>query len=88
MKTEKQSETTKFLSKEELEHGEYYYGHHRNGTTCRWNGEEETFYYWRHKFGDKFLECIQHPADDDGFALFYPWHKIDYGTDEIPFKCT
>lgn len=78
-------ETTKWLSKASLKHEQYYYGHHRNGTTCRWNGEENQFYYWRHKFGDKFIETIKHPEDDDGFALFYPWHEIDYGTEEIPF---
>jgi hypothetical protein len=88
MKKAELSETTKWLSKSELKDGQYYYGSHRNGDTCRWNAEEEVFYYWRNKFNTRFLETIRHPENDDGFALFYPFHEIDYGVDEIPFICT
>ena len=77
-----------YLPKNQLKHGQYYYGTHRNGHTCRWNAEDEHFYYWRYKFGGRFVETIRHPEDDDGFALFYPQHEIDYDVEEIPFECT
>jgi hypothetical protein len=75
----------KYLSKAELKDGAYYFGGHRNGDTCRWNAEDSKFYYWRDKFGSRFVETIRHPEDDDGFALFIPLKEIDYGTEEIPF---
>lgn len=69
------------LRKNELEHGNYYKGHCRNASIARWNGINEEFIYIRQKFGDTFLETINHPEDDNGFDLFIPIRKCS--TSEI-----
>ena len=74
------------ISKSNLLHGAYYYGFCRNASTARWDAELNQFTYWRHKFGDKFLETIRHPEDDDGFDLFKPQEEVTWGTDYIPFE--
>jgi hypothetical protein len=72
------------IAKADLVHGAYYYGSCRNASVARWNGETERFIYWRHKFGDRFAEEINHPEDDDGFDLFKPREIVSWGVDEIP----
>lgn len=56
------------IPKNELIVGGYYYGKCRNARIARWDGK--IFTHWRTKFGDRFLETIHHPEDDDGFDLF------------------
>ena len=65
------------IQKEDLIDGAYYDGQCRNATTARWFAKENVFVYWRTKFGDRFTETIKHPADDNGYDLFYPIDKID-----------
>jgi len=48
--------------------GEYYAGRCRNATVARWDGKK--FWYWRVKFGSRFLESIHHPDDDQTFDVF------------------
>jgi hypothetical protein len=74
------------ISKADLKHGEYYYGSCRNASVARWNDETERFVYWRHKFGDRFAEEINHPEDDDGFDLFWPQYVVTWDDDEIPLN--
>lgn len=73
------------ITKQELIHGEYYYGFCRNANTARWNAERNKFYHWRDKFGQRFVETINHYEDDNGFDTFKPRQLIDYGTPKIPF---
>lgn len=63
------------IRKENLCKGEYYYGHCRNATVARWDGER--FWYWRTKFGSTFLESIRVPEDDDHFDLFFAIDELN-----------
>jgi hypothetical protein len=74
-----------FIPKKDLVHGEYYYGDCRNSDTARWNADMNRFFYNRTKFTMKFVEDINHPEDDNGFDLFYPYKLIDYDVPEIKF---
>ena len=78
------------FSKEELIHGFYYRGHCRNATVARWNNEKKVFVHWRTKFGDRFLEEIRCPEDDQVYDVFYA-DSIIYPRDitddmVIPFR--
>jgi len=70
------------VQKQNLVDGAYYEGRCRNAELARWFAKENRFTYWREKFGATFLEDINHPADDNGFDLFYPKAKVDEPTDE------
>lgn len=72
------------MKKEDLEIGAYYKGNCRNASEARWNGR--VFVYWRTKFGETFLEEIEHPEDDRGFDLFEVEKKIENPIKEIPLK--
>lgn len=74
----------KLIPENELVHGTYYYGHCRNGSTARWDANNKVFIYWRHKFGDRFLETICHPERDKEFDVFFPYEVVDWGTPAIP----
>lgn len=58
------------LPKESLIPNETYIGKCRNASEAVWNGEK--FCYQRTKFGNTFLETINHFQDDNGFDLFLP----------------
>lgn len=64
-----------WLPKDKLEVGAFYYGKCRNAGQAQWNGK--VFIYKRTKFGDTFLEEIEHPEDDRGFDVFFPFEKIE-----------
>jgi len=66
------------IPKEHLINNQVYIGKHRRCTIARWNQDLNKFEYWRHKFGNVFLDTCNHFEDDDGFALFVP---IKLGTD-------
>ena len=74
------------VEKKDLVHGEYYFGDCRNADTARWDANRNKFYYWRNKFGQRFVEDINHFEDDNGFDLFYPEHVVDYGVNKIPLR--
>jgi hypothetical protein len=65
------------IPKSELVDGAYYAGHCRNASVARWDARTQQFYYIRHKFGDTFVEGINHPEDDDGFDLFIVKSRMD-----------
>jgi len=67
-------ETEKFISKSDLQVGAYYIGECRNSNIALWNGKQ--FLYIREKFGSHFLEDINHPQDDNGYDLFYPYKVV------------
>jgi hypothetical protein len=74
------------IAKKDLIEGAYYKGHCRNAYIARWNGT--VFIYWRTKFGQKFLEEICHPEDDNIYDVFVAEEKIDNPEKEIPLNVT
>lgn len=65
---------TAMIEKKKLVVGECYVGRCRNAYVAQWTGKK--FVYIRSKFGNLFLEEINHPEDDDGYDLFVPVRKI------------
>ena len=61
------------LMKKDLQHGKTYYGQCRNSTEATWDSDSQLFSYQRTKFNDIFSEDINHPEDDDGHDLFFPF---------------
>lgn len=61
-----------YIPKSELVHGEYYSGSCRNSSIARWSATRNIFLYMRSKFGDYFVDEIDHPEDNRGYDLFYP----------------
>jgi hypothetical protein len=74
------------IRKEDLQDGAYYAGACRNAEVARWSKSNNAFVYMRTKFGDTFPEPICHPADDNGFDLFFPLIKIDNPTADEKVK--
>jgi hypothetical protein len=60
------------IPKNQLIHGQVYYGNHRQCTIAKWNAEKNIFEYWRHKFQMTYIDTCNHFEDDDGFAVFVP----------------
>jgi hypothetical protein len=58
------------LRKDALVHGSYYRGTCRNARLARWHGRAERFVHWREKFGQRFLEAIAHPVDEQRYDVF------------------
>lgn len=58
------------ITKANLIVGAYYRGRCRNAELARWDGAK--FHHWRTKFGNRFIETINHPEDDNGFDCFTP----------------
>lgn len=58
------------IKKSELVHGHYYHGRCRNASIARWNGEEEVFYHYRVKYGNRFIENIHCPEDETYYDVF------------------
>lgn len=73
------------IKKEDLVHGEYYYGRCRNANIARWHEPLNRFIYWRTKFGQTFLEEICCPEDDKHFDVFVAEHIAGDPEKEIPF---
>jgi hypothetical protein len=69
------------LDKKSLDRGYVYEGDCRNATFAYWDGSK--FTYLRNKFGNKFLEDINHPIDDDGFDVFIPYKKVTELNQEV-----
>jgi hypothetical protein len=72
------------ILKENLIKGEYYFGICRNARTARWDGEK--FIHWRTKFGERFLEEIRCPEDENHYDVFFAYKLVDWGTEEIPLN--
>lgn len=63
------------ISKSELKPGGWYIGQCRNTTIAQW-WPKSGFNYIRYKFGDKYVDTINHFEDDDGYDLFIPFKLI------------
>jgi len=74
------------IPKKELIHGAYYNGDCRNSGIARWNANDQLFYYWREKFGTKFIETICCPEDDAVYDVFVAETLADDVTTIIPFS--
>lgn len=61
----------------EMIDGAMYVGICRNATNARWNAEEQVFYHDRVKFGNQFVEKINHFENDNNADLFYPMEQIE-----------
>lgn len=73
------------IAKNQLVHGQYYTGRCRNASVARWNEERQCFFHWRSKFGERFIEEIRAPEDDQCFDVFVV-DAVTEPTEEIPFK--
>lgn len=60
------------LKKSQLINGEWYCGDSRAGRYGMWHEDDQCFYVTKSTFGQKYGEALNHPADDNGFALFPP----------------
>lgn len=60
---------------DELEVGKIYRGQCRNAHHAYWNGIR--FVHQRTKFGDTFLERIEHPDNDQVYDVFTPEAEAD-----------
>jgi hypothetical protein len=76
------------IRKESLQDGSYYAGSCRNAEVARWSKTKNCFVYMRTKFYDVFAEPICHPADDNGFDLFFPLIKVEDPTIDEKVKPT
>lgn len=65
------------INKADLIHGMYYKGRCRNASIARWNGEVKLFYYWRNKFGHRYIEGIPCPEDETRYDVFVTEEMID-----------
>jgi hypothetical protein len=76
------------IKKEDLIHGNYYYGGCRNATVARWDAINQVFTHWRNKFGHRFVEEIRCPEDDKTFDVFVTecLLKDEEVKEEIPFR--
>lgn len=70
----------------DLVHGAYYEGRCRNATVARWNANIGKFVHWRTKFGETFLEEINHPENDKQFDVFVVQREIPEPAATIPIK--
>jgi hypothetical protein len=73
------------IPKGQLVDGQYYAGRCRNASVARWSAKHQCFFHWRTKWGQRFVESIKAPEDDDTFDVFVA-HEITEPTEEIPFK--
>lgn len=74
------------IAKADLKHGAYYEGRCRNATLARWDGVQGVFLHWRSKFGERFIEEIDHPEDARGFDVFTPKAEVAEPDDRIPLN--
>lgn len=79
--------TAEPLPKTRLRPGAYYIGVCRNASVARWDGER--FWYWRIKWGKRFVEDIRHREDDQTFDVFDAWREArEDEVAEIPLTCS
>lgn len=78
------------IPRKDLIHGAYYKGRCRNASVARWDNTCGVFIHWRTKFGDRFLEEIRHPQDENRYDVFIVEEELkDYPlteTDIIPLR--
>jgi hypothetical protein len=66
------------LPKSELRNGAYYKGRRRHATVARWNDAKQSFYHWREKFGNIYIETIKYPTGEDE-----PWWDVFFVVEEL-----
>jgi hypothetical protein len=68
-----------------LSHKGYYKGKCRNASTARWDAERDKWFYWREKFGQRFVESVQtmEQAQENRLDYFAPIAEAA-NTEEIP----
>lgn len=71
------------LRKEDLVHGQYYFGLCRNAQIARWHAGAERFVHLRTKFGQTFYEAIRHPVDDRHFDVFRVKRQTEPAPEEV-----
>lgn len=63
------------IKKKDLVVGQWYKGpDFRNGDRGKWNGTQ--FEYKRTKFGNTFIDYIDHFEDDKGYDVFFPMEAL------------
>lgn len=72
------------LSKDRLVDGTYYVGRCRNATIARWSATHNTFFHWRIKFTQMFIEEIKHPTDENYFDVFRAVRTLETPKFAIP----
>lgn len=73
------------IPKESLVDGAYYVGRCRNATIARWSASNNSFFHWRIKFEQVFIEEIKHPVDETYFDVFRVFRVLSTPKFEIPF---
>lgn len=65
------------IPKIELVDGCDYYGKCRNNNKATWRQDKNCFEYEREKFGNTYIDTINHFEDDNGYDLFVPLKRVD-----------
>lgn len=73
------------IPKSKLIEGKTYLGSCRNTNKAIWNGS--CFEYDRFKFGETYLDQVNHFEDDDGYDLFIPIQEEYLTTWELCPEC-
>lgn len=71
----------KNIPKSELKDGAYYRGYCRNANISVWSEKHQAFFHWRYKFGNKFVEKINCPEDEEVYDVFLA-HEEYFPTEE------
>ena len=86
-----QLEKLGMIPKHKLKDRAYYIGVCRNTNIAQWiekpkqlskdklpnDCADPCFYYMREKFGNIYVDVINHPEDDNGYDLFIPLKEIE-----------
>jgi len=67
----------------ELENLVCYVGNCRNSELAIWDAEENSFFYLRYKFGDRFIEQIETVESNSPYDVFLPHYKADENDQEV-----
>lgn len=65
------------IAKKDLLNGSYYRGLHRCSNIAMWSERRQKFIYIDFSCGMFSTEEACHPEDDDGYALFVPFEKVN-----------
>lgn len=67
------------VAKKDLVDGGWYRGHHRCQGIAKWAAKEDAFLYVEFSMGCYGIAFAKHPEDDDGYALFIPFERVETG---------
>lgn len=77
------AEAQGMVAKKDLVDGKYYAGDCRNASVARWNAAKNLFDYQRRKWGEYFVDTIEHPEDDDGYDVFVPVGEVEPKLEQV-----